>query len=266
MQLVFLFILTTIVHIVNTSAHAARLAGVRTRRPALAHSLFNVIALTSRGANALAGPLLASLTDVAVAYQNTNTLLHTYRVVLLAASVGTLIAGLLIPSLSRILERGVVSYEQRRSLPRVVVRVASVRGLWRLRYDLKRPEINSIRKSRHRPFPKRFLLVSTVITAIYTVTNFAAMYASALVPEGARTATSLSPLVTAGGVLLSILFVDPVAAFVVDGALREQRPLADVTYITIWQVGARLVGTMLAQALLWPAGQGIAIITRWLVK
>lgn len=81
MQLGFLFILTTIIHIVNTSAYAARLAGVRTQRPALAHSLFNVIALTSRGANAIAGPLLASLTDVAVDHQDTSTLLHTYHVV-----------------------------------------------------------------------------------------------------------------------------------------------------------------------------------------
>jgi hypothetical protein len=265
MQLGFLFILTTIIHIVNTSAYAARLAGVRTQRPALAHSLFNVIALISRGANAIAGPLLASLTDVAVDHQDTSTLLHTYHVVLLAASIGTLISGFLIPSLSRILARGVTSYEQRRSLPRVVVRVASVRGLWRLRQDLKRPAISSVQKSRRRPFPRRFLLVSVLVTAIYTVTNFAAMYASALVPEGARTATSLSPLVTGSGVLLSLLFIDPVAAFVVDGALRKQRAVEDVTYITIWQVGARLGGTLMAQALLWPAGQGLAIITRWLV-
>jgi hypothetical protein len=146
-----------------------------------------------------------------------------------------------------------------------VVRVASIRGLWRLRQDLKRPAVSSVQKSRRRPFAKRFLLVSVLVTAIYTVTNFAAMYASALVPEGARTAASLSPLVTGGGVLLSILFIDPVAAFIVDGALRKQRTVEDVTHITIWQVGARLVGTLLAQALLWPAGQGIAIITRWLV-
>jgi hypothetical protein len=97
------------------------------------------------------------------------------------------------------------------------------------------------------------------------VSNFAALYASALVPEGARTAASLSPLVTGLGMILAIFLIDPVSALVTDEALRGQRPLEDATYITVWQVGARLVGTLLAQAILWPAGWALAEITRWLV-
>jgi hypothetical protein len=59
--------------------------------------------------------------------------------------------------------------------------------------------------------------------------------------------------------------LDYLAALVTDEALRGQRPLLDVTYITIWQVGARLVGTLLAQAFLGPAGWLLASLTRWLV-
>ncbi len=265
MQLLIVFLLTTVIHAVDTSAFAARLAGVRTGRLALAGSLYNVLALTSRGANTAAGPLIAMMTDSAARYHDTESLLLSFRVMLLAATAGTVIAGLLIPSLSRVLASGVASYERRRSLPRVIVRGASVRGFWRVRKELKRPQLSSIRELRRSPFPKRFLASSIAITAMFTVSNFAALYASALVPEGARTAASLAPLLTGSAVILNILVVTPLAALVTDEALRGERPLQDVSYITIWQVGARLVGTLLAQLLLWPMGWMLAVMTRWLV-
>jgi hypothetical protein len=264
-QLLIIFLLTVLINTIDTSAYAARLAGVRTGHPALAGSLYNVLTLGSRGANALAGPLLASLTDVAVLQQNTSSLLDVYRIVVLAASVGTLIAALGIPSLSRILARGIAAYENRRSLPQVIVRGTSVQGLWRMTTDLTPPRLGAVRESRRSPFPKRFLIASILVTAIAAVSNAAAMYASALVPEGARTAASLSPMLAGLGMVLSIFVVNPVAALITDEALRDKRPLKDVTYITIWQVGAQLVGTLVAQLLLWPAGQAIAIVTRWLV-
>jgi hypothetical protein len=264
-QLLIIFLLTVLINTIDTSAYAARLAGVRTGHPALASSLYNVLSLGSRGANALAGPLLASLTDLAVLDQNTASLLNVYRIVVLAASVGTVIAAFGIPSLSRILARGIAAYENRRSLPQVVVHGASVQGLWRMSTDLTPPRLGAVRESRRSPFPRRFLIASILVTAIAAVSNAAAMYASALVPEGARTATSLSPMLAGLGMVLSIFIVNPVAALVSDEALRDKRPLKDVTYITIWQVGAQLVGTLVAQLLLWPAGQAIAIVARWLV-
>ncbi len=265
LQWVSLFVLTAFIHTVNTGAYAARLAGVRTGRPTLARSLYNLLALSSRGANALLGPLVASLTDLAVNGHDTAQLLLAYRWMLGAATVGTAVAGALIPSLSRGLARGIASYEVRHSLPRVVVHGVTVRGLWRARDVLRRPSLTSVRRSRRSPFRKRFLLASVAVTALYTVTNFSTMYASALVPQGVRTATSLSPLLTGLGALLTIFFIDPVAAIVVDEALRGERPLHDVTYISIWQIGARLLGTLVAQVLLVPTAWGIAWLTAWLV-
>ena len=260
-----IFVLTAFVYFVNTGAYAARLAGVRTGHPALASSLYNVMSIGARGANAVAGPLVASLTDLAVHGNDTPGLLSIYHTVLLAASAGTIVAGLAIPSLSRVLARGVASYALRRSLPGVVVRTSSVSGVWRLRDELKRPYVSGVRRAFQNPFPKRFLLASVLTTAIATVSNSAAMYASALVPEGARTAASLSPLLAGFGLFMTIFIVNPIAALVSDEALRGQRPLTDVSYITIWQVGAQLAGTLLAQALLVPAGWGLAVIARWLV-
>ena len=103
------------------------------------------------------------------------------------------------------------------------------------------------------------------------MSQFAALYASALVPEGARTAASLAPLVTGVGVVWTLLIIAPVAALATDKVLRGQRPLQNVTYITVWQVGARLAGThlagtLLAQVILWPAGWVLASMSHWLVN
>lgn len=266
LQLVIILLMTAVIHAVDTSAYAARLAGVRTGRLALARSLYNVLALSSRAANAIAGPLIGSMTDLAVAQGDTDTLLFNYRLLLLATSIGTLIAGLLIPSLSRLLAIGVVSYEKRRSLPRLIVRGVSVRGGKRMWHNLARPRLASVRESRRSPFPKRFLIISILVTAIYSGSRLAALYASALVPGGARTAASLPALINGLGTILMIFVVDPISALVTDEALRRQRPLPDLTYITIWQVGARLLGTLLAQATLWPVGWILATVTRFLVN
>lgn len=264
-QLIILFVLTLIVQTVTTGAFAARLAGVRTGHPSLAGSLYNVLNLVSRGANALAGPLVASLTDVSVTQQDTGSLLALYRVMLLSASAGTVLAAFLLPTLSRVLERGVASYAQRRSLPRVVVNATSVQGVWKIRHELAAPRMGVLQEMRRSPFPKRFLLAVVLNTAIATVSHAAALYASVLVPEGARTAASLSPMLAGAGLFLTIFVVTPIAAVVMDEALQGQRPVKDVTYITVWQIGAQLLGTVVAQLLLVPAGQVIALVTRWLI-
>lgn len=265
MQLVIIFLLTVVIHAVDTGSYAARLAGVKTGRFALASSLYNVLALTSRGANMIAGPLIAAMTDLAAGDRDVHALLPNYRILLLAAALGTLTAGIFIPTLSRILAKGVLLYERQRSLPRIMIRSVSIRGLWRMRKSITPPKTSALRDSRSSPFPKRFLILSVLVSSFFSVSNFAALYASALVPAGARTAASLAPLLTGFAVFVNVFVLSPYAALVVDEALRAERPLPHVTYITIWQIAAGFAGTLLAQALLVPVAQIIAALTRWLV-
>jgi hypothetical protein len=266
MQFYLILAFTALVHTVDTSAYAARLAGVRTGRLSLANSLYNALAIVSRGANTVAGPLIALMTDLAANTQSADTLLPRYRLILLSATAGTLIAAILIPTVSRVLATGVASYEKRRSLPQVIVNSASVRGLWQIRRGLRKPTLAAVRGSRASPFPRRLLVFSTLVTAAFTVSNFAALYASAQYPPGARTAASLAPLLTGSAVFVNTFIVAPMVALVTDEALKGERPVEDVTYITIWQVGARFVGTLLAQVFLQPMGWVLAELTRVLVQ
>ena len=63
-----------------------------------------------------------------------------------------------------------------------------------------------------------------------------------------------------------VLLVDPLTAHVVDQALRGERPSSDVTAITVWQIGGRLAGVLLAQLLSSSVAALLATVTSRLVR
>ncbi len=90
----------------------------------------------------------------------------------------------------------------------------------------------------------------------------ATMYASALAPDLARTATTLSGVVNGIGTLLLVILVDPVSAVITDQALRGARPASAVSHIVVWQVVGRFAGTLLAQAIFLPAALLVVYLAR----
>ncbi len=258
--------LTVLIYAVEISAYAARLAGVRTQRPAQAGSLYNLLALSARAANALQTTLLAGLVDQAAAAGTVGGLIATLRSVLLAAAVGIGVGAALVPSLSRLLARAVHSYEQRRSLPRVVLHGLNIEGLPRAREELRRPRAGAILLAGRHRLPWRWILLTVLVAALYAVAGPAAQIASGITPQGARTALTLPSFLTGVGTVLLVLLVDPLTAHVVDQALRGERPPSDVTAITVWQIGGRLAGTLLAQLLLSPVAALLAAVAGYLVR
>lgn len=257
--------LTVLIYVVETSAYAARLAGVRTRRPALAGSLYNLLALSARAANALQATLLAGLVDQTARVNAAAGLTTTMRLILLAAAVGIGIRAALVSSTSRLLARAIYSYERRRSLPRVALHGLSIEVLPRAREELRRPRASAVlHASRHR-FPWRWILLTVLVASLYAVAGPAAQIATALTPQGVRTVLALPSFLT-GGTVLMVLLVDPLTAHVVDQALRGERPPSDVTAITVWQIGGRLTGTLLAQLLLIPVAMLLAAAAGYLVR
>jgi len=264
-RLVSVLVLTVIIYTINILAYSARLAGIRTQRPAQSRSLYNLLALSSRAAHAVQATLLAGLVDLSATTASVTGLTSTLRFVLLAAAGGILIGAALVPSVASLLARGVESYQARGSIPRVVLHGVSVEGLPRAWGLLRRPRTHSVRYAReHRP-RKRWILITVVVAAVNAVAGPAAQIASVIASEGTRTSLSLPSFFTGLGVILMTLLVDPVTAQVTDQALRGERPAQDVTVFSVWQIGAQLVGVGLAQLLLVPMARMLAAITGVLV-
>jgi hypothetical protein len=126
------------------------------------------------------------------------------------------------------------------------------------------PLPESLQRASRFELPRSFLLLSIIVTGVYTVGVSSTIYASALAPELARTATTLSGVVNGMGTLLLVMLVDPVSALITDQALRGARPVSEVSSIVVWQIAGRFVGTIVAQVLFLPAALLVVKLARQL--
>jgi hypothetical protein len=252
-NLAIILVLTGVVHCLDTAAYASRIAGVRTGRLALTGALFNIVALASRVANTLQAPFLGSAVDKMVEQRHLDSLLRDFHIIIGAATVGTLLGAMLIPTFTAIFSRGALAYESHGSFPALLLHTLSLRGFSRISQHFRAPLPESIRRASQFRLPRSFLLLNVVVTAVYTVGISATIYASALAPGLVRTATTLSGVINGIGTLLLVMLIDPVSALITDQALRGTRPGAEVSHIVIWQVAGRFIGTLVAQLIFLPA-------------
>jgi hypothetical protein len=120
-QLLMICALTFVIHVIATLAYAVRIAGIRTRWIAVSFALFGIIALVSRTANSFQGPFLAKRVEEDLAHHIAQGMLSDFRLLLLAATIATVVGALLIPSFQRYFSRAVVHFQAHRSLPRLAL-------------------------------------------------------------------------------------------------------------------------------------------------
>ena len=281
--------LTALIHLINTLIYGVRLAGVRTQRLALAISLFNVIFLVASTANTVQAPLLSSLVEkainagfgmvgrpaeVAELVKSEFYLAHLaslradMRLVILAATGGTVLGALLIPAFVQVFSRAILLFEEAGSVPRLLGMVFfSPRRVWGYAQRVRVTRKEFLRQAaRRRPvMPKTFLLLNIIVTGVYTTGVLSALYAGALFPLYRSTATLLAPLVNGVATVLAATVVDPTAAMITDQALRGVRGEEDVKLMVMYLALTRFLGTILAQVLFLPAAEAIYLVARLIV-
>ncbi|MCR4441722.1 MAG: DUF2837 family protein [Peptococcaceae bacterium] len=253
--------LVAFINMVDTLAFGARLAGVRTRSPSLAMSLFNIVALASRTANLVQLPLVASIVD---SYLQTGTgmaILPVFRNILLASSLGVMLGILFIPLAVRAFTWGIIRMEKTRSVPVVI-------------FGFFRPE--NIKKAAHLPLaglkhlkamewtslPRTFIITNPLLVAIYSVGVLSAIYAGYLLPDYRLTASQLSGIINGIATILLVTVVDPVSAMIQDDTLKGKRSESELKTAIGFLAAGKFVGTLLAQFLLLPAAGVIVFLTR----
>ena len=287
-HLVVVIGLTVLIHLINTLIYSVRLAGVRTRRLATAYSLFNLIFLIASSANTVQAPLLSSLVEKAInrglaalpprapaevllaspVYRRELVALdHDIRLVILAATFGTLLGGLLIPAFVRIFTRAILLFEEVGSVPRLVLFSLSPRRLYRTLKKMRPAAPATLRQVMRQRLgiPKGFLVLNVLISGIYTTGVLSALYAGALFPHYRATATLLSPIVNGIAAVLLATVVDPAAAMITDQALQGKRGEEDVRQVTTFLAVTRFLGTLLAQVLFVPAAEVIRTVAALIV-
>ncbi|MDD4237327.1 MAG: lipid II flippase Amj family protein [Desulfotomaculaceae bacterium] len=268
--------LTAIIHLINTLIYAVRISGVRTQRLATAFSLFNVIFLLASTANSIQGFLLASIVEKAIklaqtqagisvleqlvphpAYQAQLSILdHNIRLIIAAATLGTLIGAALIPPFVNIFTRAIYLFEETGSVPRLLGRVIfSPRRILGLTKEMRLPGKKTFKLAmvRRLAIPKTFLILNFFVTGIYTTGVLSALFAGALFPDFRAAAATLSAVVNGIATILAATVVDPTAAAITDQALRGERSEDDVKQMALYLAITRLLGTGFAQLIFVPA-------------
>lgn len=250
-----LIALTIIIHIIDTLSYSVRLSSVKSGNFTLSISLFNLIALVSRTANMLQGPLIGTMIDksIKIKYNPVNEV----RYVILATTIGTLIGIILIPTFLKLFSKAVSKLEETGSIPSLVVQSLSIANIKHIAKSTVIPRKNMISDLRYKNIPKKLLLLNALITGIYAIGVLSAYYAATYAPDKSLAVSASSGMINGIASILLTIFIDPKAAIITDEAFRGVRKYGDVKTLIIMLIGTKLIGTLIGQLLLIPSARFI---------
>ncbi|MCZ8523660.1 MULTISPECIES: lipid II flippase Amj family protein [Paenibacillus] len=252
--LLLICLLTLVIHAAETSSYAIRLAGIRSRKLAVALSLTGMVLLVARTSNLFQSKYVGALVDEAKAGQGADLGMQLH-LILGGAALGTLASILLFPTLAFLSMRLVARLEAVGSIPALMRESVSVDKLKMVRHYARLPRLQMLSRLRIGGIPKRLLLLNTLITGIYTVGVLSAMYAAFLVPQSATEAVGSSGIINGVATILLTLFVDPRVALLTDRVMGGKTSEAEMQRMFGLLMISRLAGTLLAHLLLWPGAQ-----------
>lgn len=270
-RLVPILVFTGIIHLTATLGYSVRLAGVRTQRLAIAFSLWNVTSLISSTANTIQAPLLGSVLDESYKLLQHGTVgifaavESELRFVIAAATVGTVLGTLLLPSFVRLFIKGIFVFERVRSVPKMLGMLFHPKMLKAMLDNISIPKLGTAKRVMiSKGIPRRIVLLNTLVTGIWTIGVLAALYAGFLDHEHVRTTTTMSGIINGVATLLGVLLIDPHVASITDEAARGIRSDEDVKSLSMYLAFSRIAGTIIAQAIFIPAADIIVFIARLL--
>lgn len=269
LRLTIVCTMTLIIHMINTLNYSVRLAGVKTKRLAMAFSLFNVIFLISSTANTVQAPLLAKISDKLFSGLSRGSaeyadrlvsLSWDIRLVILFATLGTVMGTLLIPTFVRIFSKGIFLFERVGSIPMLLGALLSPSRVKRVLADVRLPDVAAVHKGWNEVIPIKLLVLNVLIIGVFTTGVLSALYAGSLIPEFGKTAAMLSSIVNGGAQILLATIVDPMVATITDQAIRGVRTEEDVKDMVKYLAYSRVAGTLLAQVIFIPAAHFIRVV------
>jgi hypothetical protein len=260
-QLAALCVLTFVIHLIGTLAYAVRIAGVRTRRIAVSFALFNVLVLVSRTSNSFQGPFLAKRIEATLTNAGQNHLLSDFRWLLLSATVATIAGTIAIPTFQRVFSRAVRHFQANRSIPKLLLRGFAKGGLSSIKDAVTLPSAAHLKEMRlEKALPTSVIALNICAQALMTVGVFAALYAGSLNPAFRVTASMLSSIINGIATIALFVFIDPHLSVLTDDVVEGRVSEASFRRAVVWLAGARIAGTLVAQAIFVPAAVIIAVI------
>lgn len=287
-RLVFVFLLTALINLINTLTRSSRLSGVRTGHLATAISLFGVVYLAASFANTLQAPLLASTVERIIGSAYDQALLapaggdvtgsqiyqaaladlnRKLRFVVLGSTLGVAVGILVIPSFVTSFSNAIKAFGETGSVFRVIplILVTALKpggSIIKFRLSslgaLKEILFNKM------DIPKGFLYWNLVSYSLWTVNVLSGLYAGALYPEFRSTAVLMASIVGNAAIVVNVMMVDPLLAGITDAVARGDKDELLLKQIIFYLAVSNLLGTLLSQVIFEPVAQFLQFLTRWI--
>jgi hypothetical protein len=264
-RLAIVCIFTAVIHSIDALYYSSRIAAVRVRKLGIALTLFNMLLLFSRFANTIQAPLTGSLVDKAMlGYEHVvpaavlTNLAWQFRAIIFAATIGSVIGALLVPSFVQIFTRVLHIFEREGSVFKLFLRIFRIRSYRVLLESARPPSLKRPEEHGKVDIPKAFLIANIIVVAFYTTGVLSTIYSGALIPDHRLTADNLSGIVNVIATFLLILMVDPSIALITDQAIAGERSEHEVKVMVWYLVAGKIIGTLLAQLVFLPAAGFIA--------
>lgn len=260
-------LLTLVIHSIETLQFAVSFVGIRMKRLALTGTLFSMVLLVSRTANMGQGVLLGSFADTTISSQGDPTSFEMrIRVLLLAATLGSILGALFLPTFIRYLSKSVEVFDRHGSFPGLIGAFFRRGGIQKTDFSraiksVSTPKTEQIKVTSFSPIPWWFYVMDILITAVFTVGVLSTLYAGILEPEHRSATGQMSGVVNGLATILMFMFISPRVAKCVDNAIQNSANLNQVRTMVIILVLCKIAGTLIAQALLLPCTKLLSQIT-----
>jgi len=199
----------------------------------------------------------------------TNSILRLQfqlRLIILGATLGTLIGWLLMPTFVEIYKKGINGMEKFGSLPKLIINSFNPKYIKKWIECLRKPSLMGVTLKSLNEIPKTFIYANVIVISIYTVGVLCALYSSAVNSEYARQTTLLSSVVNGVATILIALIVDPMSSLITDQAVAGERPLRHVKIMAVFLIAGMFAGTLISQLIFLPASEFIIFCSRILSK
>lgn len=251
-----------IIHFIETLAYSVRIVGIRTGKIAISLALFNLVVLVSRTANTIQAPLLAKTVENTINFGFDPSISRDFRMILLATTFAAIAGGFFIPTFQRIFTRVVRAFDVHRSVPKLLLHGFSKAGIRYFKDSIKVPSKDNMKHIKSfKNFPVRIFIFNVIAVAFLTVGVLSSLYAGILAPEFRTTSATLSAFVTSISTILMFVFIDPYLSIMTDDVIAGVRNEDEFRISIMFMVGSRILGTLLAQLLLFPAAKVIAFLS-----
>jgi hypothetical protein len=261
MTVLIVCVLSLIIHFVGTIAYCVRLVSIRTKRGAIAWTLFGVLMLFSRLATTFQAPLLAKYLEEQILKNNIGDN-DIFRYIIGFSFLGTILGVLCIPTVNRLFERAIEVMYQVESVPKFILRLLRWKNISLIQSHLALPTFQHwIFIKNYKDIPLKIMLLHVLNHAFLTTSVLSCLLAGYLQPDIRATAASMNGVINGMATFFFMVFVDPDMAILTDKVMSgEQTEVYFKKYFS-YVVMSRVFGTLLAQILLVP----LAYLIVWIV-